>query len=361
MRLLINAAFDTRTTVGITQYIRHMVEELSQLCEVTVLTPDPSLLATRCETIKVPDFTRYSTRRTAWAMTALTGYCTRRYDALLSVTPIVPPLATIPTVATVHDLIPLIMNRSHRGRDKATFWLGLQTLRWANAVICDSKNTRLDLLRLRLLPPKRIHVVTPGQGLLPSVDSDCSGNSSVTGILQPYILYVGGHPPHKNLARLLTAFSRLKFPEVTRLVIVGWGTSQHIAATKAVIAKLGLTDRVVLLSDVPDQELSKLYRRCTLFVFPSLYEGFGLPVLEALAHGAPVVCSRAASIPEVAGSAALYFNPLSTRDIIQTIQTVIDNTQLADQLRRLGPNQANRFSWALTASKIYAIVKSVTE
>jgi glycosyltransferase involved in cell wall biosynthesis len=170
--------------------------------------------------------------------------------------------------------------------------------------------------------------------------------------LQPYVLYVGGHWAHKNVRRLLSAFRQLKGPDGLRLVLVGGGPVRNITE---VIARLDLGDRVVLLRDLPDADLSSLYADCSVFVCPSLYEGFGLPVLEALAHGAPVACSNSSSLPEVAEQAAVYFDPRSVSDIAGQIQALLDNRALAGELRSAGPRQAARFSWERTAQEVHAI------
>lgn len=359
MKLLLNAAFDTKTAVGISRYIRRVVPPLARLCDVTVLTPDPEIFADVCKVVRAPELTRFNNRKVIWALTSLRGFCTGRYDVLLSATPAVPPMVRLPTVAVVHDLTPLVMNRVHPPRCKVFFWLPLQTLRWASAVVCDSHNTRKDLLEHRLVPAKRVHVVPLGPGVLPPSRSAPAGSISPATQLRPYILYVGGHVPHKNVALLLAAFSRLVVPRNTRLVIVGWGTAQQVAATKATVHRLGLADRVVLLADLPDPELSELYRQCSLFVFPSLYEGFGLPVLEALAHGAPVACSRTSSLPEVAGDAALYFDPLSVRDIAEKMQLLWDDAKLRGELRSLGLARTGRYSWEKTARGIYDVIATL--
>jgi len=227
------------------------------------------------------------------------------------------------------------------------FWLGLQTLRWADAVVAVSDHTKSDLGRLKIVPPRRVYRVLEGPGLLPTEEEN-----SFAQRFYPYILYVGGHWSHKNVTKLIATFVRLKSKEKLKLVIVGGGPME---VTEKAVRKRGLENRIVLLSDLLDAQLSSLYTHCSAFVFPSLYEGFGLPVLEALAHGAPIACSHTSSIPEVAGKAALYFDPHSVKDMASKVQILLDDSTLVAELRNRGPDQASRFSWEKAASEIYQI------
>jgi len=176
---------------------------------------------------------------------------------------------------------------------------------------------------------------------------------------KPYVLYVGGHGAHKNVRRLVAAFARLTAGRDLRLVVVGWGSKADTTATWDAVRRYRLTDRVVMLSNIDDSQLSSLYSGCQAFVFPSLYEGFGLPVLEALAHGAPTACSGTSSIPEVAGSAAIYFDPLSIADIARKAQMLLDDHSLAEALRKAGPRQAAHFSWETTADGIHRVAQGL--
>jgi glycosyltransferase involved in cell wall biosynthesis len=172
----------------------------------------------------------------------------------------------------------------------------------------------------------------------------------------PYVLYVGGHALHKNLPRLVAAFARVSRLSGTKLVIVGWSKPELIDRTKDAVRRHGLEGSVAVLSDrLSDSQLSSLYSGCRTFVYPSLYEGFGLPVLEALQHGAPVACSRTSSLPEVGGNAALYFDPLSTDDIAAKIKTILTNDRLASELRLRARARAREFSWRKTADGIYKV------
>jgi glycosyltransferase involved in cell wall biosynthesis len=334
-----------------------MTEALSRRCRVTVTTSVPGLFeGTDIATVLIPRWSAGHAGRLAWTLGSLPSVCRSGFDALLCPLPEVPPRCPIPTIAVVHDLIPLVLPEIHSTRYRTFFGLTLKTLRWADRVACVSNHTRQDLLEHMPMLRNRSSVIYNGQHL-----EVAAGTSDVASGFGRYLLYVGGHPPHKNVGRLLEAFALLgqEVPDL-KLVLVGWGTATQLDQTRSAIRSLGLTQRVELLPSVSDAELSHLYANCTAFVFPSLYEGFGLPVAEALAHGVPVICSRAASLPEIAGDAAVYFNPESTADLTDKLRSVLGSPKLADTLRRRGPAQAARFSWDRAAGEMLAIADALT-
>ncbi|MEO0079236.1 MAG: glycosyltransferase family 1 protein [candidate division WOR-3 bacterium] len=357
MKVLFNAAYDTRSKVGITGFIKCLVPPLSRLCDLTVLTPDPELFADHCATIRIPNWVRTHPGRVLWTLTCLPRYCTRDYDLVLCATPAAPIGVRIPVIAVVHDLTPLIMSQYHPLKHKVIFWVGIQSLRWADMVVTVSENTKRDLIMRfpKVINPSRIQVIYEAPCITPTGDVPEFAQQ-----FAPYILYVGGHSPHKNVPRLLAAFAQLQAPKNYKLILVGWGKQSLFAIARNIAAKHGITGKIVILTDLADNKLSGLYSKCEAFVYPSLYEGFGLPVLEALAHGAPVACSSTSSLPEVADDAAIYFNPRSVESITRALELILNDNSATENLRKRALRQANRFSWAATAQKFYACAEALT-
>ena len=340
----------TGKSVGIERFLLNLVPRISSLCHLSVTTSRPDLLAdTDCRVVQIPRWTSNRASRLRWNLRMLTDREFRMHDALLCPTPEVPPIPGVAKVAVVHDLTPLRVPAAFSPRYKAAFWTGLQTLRWADRVVAVSQNTQSDLNAMGILPARRVVLIGEGPGVLPG-HRRCEFGAD----LEPFVLYVGSHQPHKNLPRLLLAFHLIRDLGNLRLVVAGWGSATDTDRTIAAARRYDVHDRVVLLRDISDDQLSSLYRRCSAFVYPSLYEGFGLPVLEAMAHGAPVACSRVASLPEIIGDAGMMFNPYSSADIAGCLRRLLTDTDLAARFRRDALARASSFSWSAAADRLVA-------
>jgi glycosyltransferase involved in cell wall biosynthesis len=182
------------------------------------------------------------------------------------------------------------------------------------------------------------------------------------GISPPYVLYLGTLQPRKNLVRLIEAFREIgkstNGPSAVQLVLAGkkgWLCDDILARAKA----LGIGEQVVLTGYVEEVDLAALYSGAELFVMPSLYEGFCLPVLEAMACGTPVVCSNVSSLPKVAGEAALLFDPRNVRAMAEAIERVLANTDLRRSLVARGYARARSFTWARCAEQVLAVLEGL--
>ncbi len=268
------------------------------------------------------------------------------------------------SVVTIHDLGYLFHPEAHTLFQNAYLrWSTRYNARAASRVLADSEATRQDLIRHYRIPPERIDVVYPGrnESLAPVTDPDALAHVRVRyGLSEAYLLYVGTLHPRKNLVRLVQAFGLVASSQSPDLQLVlagqkGWLYDEILAQ----VQRLGLADRVVLTGYVPDADLPALLSGALAFVFPSLYEGFGFPVLEAMACGTPAICSDVSSLPEVAGDAALLVDPLDTQALAETIGRILADENLRHELVQRGFRQLRRFSWRSCAEKTLGILEGV--
>jgi Undecaprenyl-phosphate galactose phosphotransferase WbaP len=231
-----------------------------------------------------------------------------------------------PLVFTIHDLIHLGVPEEGSTLKRSYFkHVVLPSARRAFRILTVSEHSKRQILRWSRLPEHR--VVVAGNG----VDSSFSPVGPVKEFGAPYLLYVGNRKPHKNLDRLFQAFKGLGDPEV-RLVLSG----TEDAAIAHRLTKAGIASRILFAGNLPDREMPSLYRGATALVLPSSVEGFGLPLVEAMASGTPVIAASAASIPEVAGNAAILFDPLDTDEMRHAMKFVLGNRQVRTELRARG-------------------------
>ena len=304
--------------------------------------PDVGLVA-----LPVSSSTRIA--RTAAQLTVVTGAALRAKVDLLHSLGNTAPLAGPPRVVTMHDLIYL----SHPETTTGLLAKGLSVLapavaRGATRVIADSEATARELERLLGTPRAKVDVVPLGPGLRP--DTAPTPEAELRAQLglgdRPLVLSVSARRPHKNLARLVEAMGRLPH---AALVLPGY-SSGFEDELRAIARAAGAADRVHLIGWIDDAQLEGLYAAATCLAFPSLAEGFGLPVLEAMLRGLPVACSAVSSLPEVAGDAALLFDPLSVDAMAAAVGHLLQDAALRARLIARGHDQAARFSWERTAA-----------
>lgn len=260
-----------------------------------------------------------------------------------------PVWAPCPSVTVFHDL-------QHQRHPEHFRWWDLpfwRLLLWASAhgsrrLIAVSEATRADLVRFYKLPPERIKTVHHG------VSPHFSALNRAQNAPKSYLLCVSTLHPHKNLERLIRAYARAhaRTPPSGKLVLAGM-RGFHTEALEALITQLGVQDSVELTGWVPREELYKLYAGARAFVYPSTFEGFGMPVLEALAAGIPTACSDIPPLREIAGDAAgdaaLFFDPLDEAAIAAALERIVCDEELRRRLAEAGPARAHGFTWERTA------------
>ena len=276
-----------------------------------------------------------------------------------------------PYVLTVHDLL----EHMYGSRDASSlrrsvhFYLTRRVLRRAARVIAVSQFTKNEIEKLLVIPGANIEVVYNAiderflHGHATEADRELIAQRYLVNY--PFILYAGAIRPHKNVVRIIEAFSALKsellkegqYPDL-KLIIIGDDLSSHPRLRRTVV-RSGVQNDVRFLGFVPIEVLRIFYDVAKVFVFPSLYEGFGLPPLEAMAHGTPVVTSNTSSLPEVTGNAALLVNPENVFEIRRGLQRALLDPALRAQMKQRGYEQAQRFSWTSSVARILEIYREV--
>jgi glycosyltransferase involved in cell wall biosynthesis len=237
--------------------------------------------------------------------------------------------------------------------------------RKAKKILSVSENTKNDLVEKFKVDPKKIEVVYLGteEGLGAGKIRESSWESLATkfALTSNYLLYVGVWSVHKNLQKLIEAFVEVKRQSNVpiQLVIAGKEDPRYAPALRDAIKKNSLANDVILTGFVSDEELIGLYKHTSLFVFPSLYEGFGLPPLEAMALGVPVASSSSSSLPEVLGPAAAYFDPLDTANMAQVILSVLQSPEKQSLLIELGKKQVSTYSWKNMVEKTLSSYETI--
>jgi glycosyltransferase involved in cell wall biosynthesis len=276
-----------------------------------------------------------------------------------------------PYVMTVHDVLGHMYRTHGRSglRRSLHFYLTRRVLKEAARIFAVSHFTKSEIQQLFAISPDRVQVVYNAiderflRGHATEADRQLIAERYL--VTYPFVLYAGAISPHKNLIRIIEAFSALKaelekeqkFHDL-KLIIIGDDLSGHPDLRRTVV-KSGVQNDVRFLGFVPIEVLRIFYDAAKIFVFPSLYEGFGLPPLEAMAHGTPVVTSNTSSLPEVTGNAAILVNPENVFEIMRALHRVLLDQSLRDKLKQRGYEQSKRFSWDSSVQRILVAYEEV--
>lgn len=277
----------------------------------------------------------------------------------------IPPIST-KLVVTIHDLIPLRFPQHYSKKELSTYKKMLEMIsKKASLIITDSDNSKNDILEMTDIKEESLKVIpiAAGEEFRPIRDRKrLLQVIAKYGIKKEYILFVGGASANKNLSRLVEAFKIFKknTPYKQQLILVGkrsWGYDKVIQHVK----KLGLEEEVIFTDYIPNEDLVHIYNGADLFIFPSLYEGFGLSPLEAMACGTPVVASNTSSIPEVVQDSGILIDPYNTGEMAQAMARVLDNASLHQELSKKGLEKAKLFSWERCAKETLKVYQEAVE
>ncbi len=303
-----------------------------------------------------------------------------RPNVFFSPTHYAPRFSPVPTVISIMDLSYLYFPKMFKKSDlyQLRSWTSYSAKK-AQRVLTISNSSKFAIIKEYKIPEDKVIVVYPGikPARLPAGQAGPAGGPTVYrepkvlsmntvkakyGISDKFILFVGTLQPRKNIVRLIEAFAKVlsqeKIPKNLQLLIVGkkgWLYEEILRKPK----ELGIEEKVKFLDFVSDDELAVLYNNALCFILPSLYEGFGLPVLEAMKHGCPVITSNVSSLPEAGGDAAIYIDPEDINDLTEKILKLITNEKLRQELIEKGKKQAAKFSWEKTATETLKVLEEV--
>ncbi|BAY31815.1 group 1 glycosyl transferase [Nostoc carneum NIES-2107] len=342
-KLIINLSIIFSQSTGISNYAQNLFPYLKIL--------KPTLLTSK----KYPEFNCYIVpdnltpaqgtkghfRRLIWTQFQIPQiYQKLKSHLLFSPVPEAPLYTNCRFVVMFHDLIPLRFPRRFSPLIPYHRYYTPQVLKQAQHIICNSQATAKDIIDFYQIPSSKI---TP---ILLAYDRTHFRPLNLP--TSNYFLYIGRQDTYKNVHRLISAFASLPNSKDYELWLVGPSDRRYTPTLQAQVTELGIADRVKFLDYVPYSELPTIINGAIALVFPSLWEGFGLPVLEAMACGTPVITSNISSLPEVAGDAAILINPYSTEEITAAMQAVANDSSLRSHLSTQGIARANQFSWEKT-------------
>lgn len=284
----------------------------------------------------------------------------RKPDVFLTLTHYGPRFSRIPTIVSVMDLSYLHYPQTFKKNDlyQLTKWTEY-SVKKAKKVITISNSSKNDIIKYYKVRPEKVKVVHLGLKNL-SMNAPSEKDLKEFGVNQKFILFVGTLQPRKNISRLIEAFSRLpkEISSDHQLVIIGkkgWLYEDILSAPE----KYNVKDKVVFLDYISDEDLPNFYRKAEVFVLPSLYEGFGLPVLEAMRYGCPVITSSVSSLPEAGGDAAQYFKPEDVDDIKKSIEKVLTDSALREKMIERGREHYKKFTWEKAAKEVLSAIEEV--
>jgi glycosyltransferase involved in cell wall biosynthesis len=352
-------------------YIIYLIQELGKLetsFEFIIFAQEylhPHLDGLSSDKIKIRLFKPMSRfRRLFWEQTTFPRIVREmKIDLLHSPHYTMPLSSPVPTVVTYHDMIFFIHPEKHTLAKRYFFpWMMRHSSKKAEKIITVSENTRDDAIRHLNIPPDKIVAIHLGYQ---DIFRQINDQALLDNVRQQYklpdqfIFYAGAFEPRKNIPLLLSVYERLVQQQPDLFLVLTGGTGWDNEETLALMNSMHSKDQVIRLGHVPYTDLPSIYNLADVFVYPSLYEGFGLPPLEGMACGTPVITTNISSMPEVVGDAGLLVPPNDEAALLQAIQQVLDDPVLRQRLQIAGPKRAANFTWERTAQKTLTIYEEV--
>ena len=352
--LLVNLSFLLDQPTGISTYAANVAPHLSSL-STTFLSPfqlPGGGQYYRTPRSLTPAFgTAGHLRRLFWTQFCLPHiYRELKSSLLFSLIPEAPLFTSCRSVVMIHDLIPLRFTRRSPLLPYFHYYIP-QVTNCAEHLICNSEATARDVVEWFGISARKVTVIWLGV--------DLERFHPMASQTENYFLYVGRHDPHKNLARAIRAFAQISGQNNHEFWLAGPTDRRYTPQLKMLANELGVGKQVRFLDYVSDAELPRIMACALAVVFPSLWEGFGLPVLEAMACGTPTIASNLSSIPEVAGDAALLVDPYDVFGLAGAMQDIVNDPNLRLQLREAGLSRVKQFSWMRTGQRTAEVLRSL--
>ncbi len=372
LKILINASIVDRKPTGLGRYTLEVVNRLisisNNFLDYYIVTSVPEYFnINRGHILKIPKFTQplYG-KKAAFLRFVYSNFILHKLNSIsLIYSPTHHGLFTssVRQIITIHDLLPIRFKSIYSKESVAYFYYKMilpMLMRKSEKLIVPSEYTKFDVVNLGVSPDK-ITVIYNGISLKYNTSLSRSYFLKKYGITQEYILSVGTTSfPYKNAEGLIKAFSNILNRLDYELVFCG-GRNKYLQDLKYLVQSLGIEKKVKFLSYLDDCDLYHLYKFSSIFVYPSTFEGFGIPPLEAMACGCPIVVSNVAALPEVCGDAAYYVDPYDVEDIARGIHTVLSDENLQKELVRKGFERVKLFSWEKSSKKLIEVIEEVLQ
>ncbi|VEP12653.1 Glycosyltransferase [Hyella patelloides LEGE 07179] len=357
--ILINLSVIFNKPTGIATYALNVAQHLQSIHPILLTANQQSNL--QCYSIPnnmtPAEGSKGHLRRLLWTQWQLPNiYKQLQSNLIYSPIPEAPLYTKCRYAVMCHDLIPLRFPQQFSPLTNYFRYLVPQVLKQAEHIICNSESTAKDITNYYGIDAKKITPILLAYDTSHFYPQSPEKNANLE-LDKPYFLYLGRHDPYKNIARLITAFTKIKNNQDYYLYIAGSTDPRFTPQLQQQVLELNLTQQVKFLDYISYQELPQLLSNSLALVYPTLWEGFGLPVLEAMACGTAVITSNLASLPEVTGDAAILINPYNVLEITNAMTEIIENQKMRSHFQKLSLARAKLFSWAKTGEQTKTVLQ----